>query len=140
MPSDTSAAGIAAFIAAGTYQSAPWVGDAAARASENSVNIHGDQMRVFFNSAAVAAKTNNASTMGTMIVKELYEGGAVVGHAVSLKTGAANGIGDWTHYCNAPAGSTRCTGAAEANMPLYGVGLTGCGFCHGQVPYAPLPQ
>jgi hypothetical protein len=69
-----------------------------------------------------------------------FQRGSAVGHAVSLKTGAGNSIGDWTHYCNAPAGSTICTGAAEANMPLYGVGLTGCGFCHGQVPYAPLPQ
>ena len=140
MPTDTSAAGIAAFLAAGTYQSAPWVGDAAPRMSDNSVNVHSDELRVFFNTEAVAAKTNDASAMGTMIVKEMYEGGALVGHAVSLKTGSGNGMDDWTHYCNAPADSTICTGAVAETMPVYGVGISGCGFCHGQVPYAPLPQ
>lgn len=141
MPSDTSAEGIAAFLEAGTYQSSPWVGDPAPRGTDNVVNVHGAQMRVFFNSAAVAAVTNDTSAAGTMVVKELYEAGAVVGHAVSIKTGSGNTANDWLHYCNAPVGSTACTGESVNTMPIYAVGVeAACGYCHGQVPYAPLPQ
>jgi hypothetical protein len=141
LPSDISEAGIAAFLTAGTYKATPWIGDAAPRASDNPVNIHGAEIRVFFNSAAAASVTRNDNTsdMGTMVVKELYDAGAVVGHAVSIKTGAGNTMSDWTYYCSAPAGSTACTGGA-AEETFFGEGLTECGFCHGQQPYAPLPQ
>ncbi len=144
LPAEITLAGVEAFLAAGTYQNAPWVGDAAARPPGASGNAHGESMRVFFNTAAAATKTRNDSSLpaetGSMIVKELYEAGAVVGHAVSIKAREGMGWSTWTYYCNAPEGSTLCSGEVET-YPIFDEGpAEGCGFCHAEVPIADLPQ
>lgn len=141
LPADSSQASIEAFLAAGTYKSAPWVGDAAIRAGDVVGNIHGNALQVFFNSAAVTSKTSGDtnSLTGTMVVKEMFdEAGVSIGHAVQLKTGEGNTKDDWTFYCSAPEGSTLCTGEAVPS-PIYGAGLGECGYCHGQMPYADPP-
>jgi hypothetical protein len=139
LPSDMTEAGIAAFLDAQTYRSAPWVGDAAIRGSESVGNIHGSELRVFFNSAAVAAKMNGSSEIGTMVVKELYESGAMVGQAVTIKTGEGVSMNSWTFYCSAPEDSSICSGSSSSGSH-FGTGLIECGFCHGETPIAPLPQ
>lgn len=141
LPADSTQAAIEAFLEGEMYKQAPWVGDAATRAGESTVNVHGDALRVYFNPTGLTARQEDAgsSPVGSMAVKEFYdEAGAVVGRAASIKTGEGNTMDDWTFYCSAP-GTSLCTGESDPGT-LYGAGISECGFCHGQVFYAAPPQ
>jgi hypothetical protein len=140
LPADNSQASIEAFLAAGTYKNPPWVGDPEIRLGDLAGNVHGDHLRVHFNSAAVASKASGGpnSGLGTMVVKEMFDAAGVsLGKAVQMKTGPGNTKEDWTYYCSGPDGSL-CAGGAFA-VPIYGEGLPECGYCHGQMPYADPP-
>ena|GEM_PF-1490363 len=147
VPSDTSQAGIEAFLAAGTYKNAPWVGDAAPRAMMGSTSPHG-HVQVFYNPAAVSSRNDGqndygddpGNALGSMAVKELYSvGGELQGHAVMLRTavsGPSNtNPNDWIYYCN--SSTSTCTGQTESG-PLY-PNPTECRTCHGGTFIGPLP-
>lgn len=129
---DSSQAGIEAMLTDGSYHE--WLGDPAVRSSDNDVNPHGDGLRVFFNELAVAAGNDGSPAPGSVVIKEFYDqGGAMVGSAVRIKDEA----GDWVYYCTNPGG-TLCAAEGE---PVYGVDTqVACGYCHGDLWFAPLPQ
>jgi len=148
VPSDTSQAGIEAFLAAGSYKNAPWVGDAAPRAMVGSTSPHGN-VQVFSNPAAISSRNDGqndygdepGNALGSMAVKELYSvGGELQGKAVMLRT-AVNGKSstnpnDWLYYCESSTSS--CTGQTEAG-PIYGQGAMDCRVCHGGTFLSPVP-
>jgi len=72
-----------------------------------------------------------------MAVKEFYNAGAVVGHAVMLKKPGA--YGEWAYYCDGD--KTLCGLAAEMATPFFGAGagVSPCGFCHAGNIYTPVP-
>ena len=137
-PSDTSEAGIKAFLETGSYKSAPWTGDSTVRVDPADTvpgNIHGS-VKVFYNPTAtqsIAAGNNELNsetpnTQGSMAVKELYDdSGVLVGIAASLKTGAAKPRDNWTYYCEST--NDGCTGSLVSE-PIYGVGVSSCSNCH----------
>jgi len=144
VPSDTSQAGIEAFLAAGTYKSAPWVFDATPRPSGGSTSPHGN-VRVYLNPTAVASIEggNNdfgdepGNTVDSMAVKELYDtAGTQLGTAVMLRTAASGASADWIYYCSST--TSNCTGSTESG-PTYGPGASDCSICHGGLFYAPVP-
>jgi hypothetical protein len=148
VPTDTSQAGIEAFLAAGSYRNAPWVGDAAPRPMVGSTSPHGD-VQVFSNPAAISSRSDGqndygddpGNAVGSMAVKELYSvGGALQGHAVMLRTavsGPSNtNPNDWLYYCK--SSTSTCTGQTESG-PTYGQGAMDCRVCHGGTFLSPVP-
>lgn len=134
-PTNTSEASVAAFLEAESYKS--WAGDAEIRVG-GSVNVHGDNLRVYLNDAAVDSHTdtvgeNSDASPGSMAVKELYdESGTLVGRATSL----LDESGEWTYYCDSSV-DTLCTGSS-IDMPVYN--NFACQSCHGDQIYAPVPE
>src|SRR5690606_9605875 len=109
-------------------------------------NPHGENLRVYFNDAAVTTKANQAADIstpaetGTMVVKEIYDvAGTLLGHAVNIKDSAGDGSEFWTYYCNLSNDSGLC-GVTET-LPIFqkGEGFSGCAICHGEAVIAPLP-
>lgn len=128
-PADTTEATVAAFLAAESYKT--WTGDAAPRGSEDTVNVHGDFLRVFFNDNAVTSHGGPASPQ-SMVVKEIYDAqGTLLGKATTIIDADLGR----TFYCSVTSG-TGCTGQAETE-PLYDD--ISCSSCHGGQFYAPLP-
>lgn len=142
---------IKAFIAAGTYKSAPWKADVdAPRASVNSG--HG-MVRVWFNDTIQAsAVANNLKTVpnkpavppashdtGSMVVKELYKDGAVIGHAAMLKLDGV--MNQWAYYCKGPKAECGAVPNDATVTPYFGTGplASPCGFCHGGNVFTPVP-
>jgi len=134
IPTDTTQAGLEAFLAAGSYKSAPWVFDDVPRASNGGPHA---QVRVYMNPTAIEsiAAGNNVinadpgNTLGSMAVKELYDAeGTMTGAAIMLRTAMNDVMADWTYYCNSSVAST--CGTDEAG-PHYGTGISECAFCHG---------
>jgi len=140
-PTDASQSSLESYLANRRYRSDLWVGDGFTRSSSSPANVHGEELRVYFNPAALASTQTGSGIpeQGAMLVLELYENDVLIGQAATLKSGAGPGTSAWTYYCDAPLGSTRCTGSME-QLPLYGEGLTECTFCHSEIPLAPLPQ
>ena len=135
LPTDTSQAGIEAFIAAGTYKN--WVHDPMPR-DTGSLAAHGHLLQVYFNALAVAAGDQGEPVAGRMIVKELYDEatGQLAGTAVNIRT---EGPKNWIYYCTNPGG-VLC-GVSGAPEPLYDANRTeGCQLCHGNVVLAHLPE
>ncbi|HEY3497102.1 MAG TPA: hypothetical protein VGK73_20530 [Polyangiaceae bacterium] len=125
-PSDTTAEGIAAFLAAGSYKGSDWVSDVdAPRASDG--NSHG-MVRVWFNRTVRQSKADGDSPVdaGSMVVKELYgTGSSVVGHAVLLRSGQT------IYYCESNEAGL-CYSGHQAGMGIYGTSATGTNCaCHG---------
>jgi hypothetical protein len=157
-PTDSSQAGIEAFLAGESYKSDPWVGDVELRVSDDPVNPHGDTtlrpggpepletLRTYFNTAAREAKEAGdqaAASMNAMSVKEVYDSAdTLVARLVRLKTGAGTANGDWVSYCDSAAVPAHCTGAEDAGSPVYeDGGLNSCSSCHGSSTFlAPLPE
>lgn len=148
-PTDTTQAGLEAFLASESYRSAPWIGDSAVRTTAEAWG-HGNALRVYFNTGAVQAKTAElngepmaSSMVGAMAVKEFYDdAGNLVGKATSIKTAEGMSFNDVTYYCTTtdPA-STLCIGSAPETMPIYGAGASECGFCHGGTGFlSPMPK
>ncbi len=143
---DATSDAIKAFIMAGTYKSAPWKSDvAAARAASSGVSPHG-MVRVWFNDTIqTSSKAGNgamgkpAHTEGSMVVKEMYDAGAVVGHAAMLKKAGA--AGEWAYYCEGPMG--RCgSGVDTTAKPYFSTGggdTAACAGCHFGTVFTPAP-
>ncbi len=153
-PTDTSASGIAAFLATESYKQAPWAAQEDAPrpspAELASISPHG-MVRVYLNptlKASIAAgdgdgnaaTSGNPLAVGSMVVKELYDssGQILVGRAANLKVTEGS---NWTFFCYGP--ENQCSLGTEertADNPLYGVGLGspgGCGTCHGDLVMSP---
>ncbi len=136
MPSDTSQAGIEAFITAGTYKN--WVHDPAPRGVSAILTTHGGWMQVYFNDVAAAAGSQGQPDAGAMIVKELYDmtSGAQIGTAVNIKL---EGEKNWVFYCSStPEEACQATEAS----PVYGTtdSNVSCSSCHGNTVLSPLPN
>jgi hypothetical protein len=137
-PSDSSAAGLLAFLETDAYKNAPWMAETAAPREQSSPYGHGDVI-VYLNDVLVASQQagngelqGTAHDPGSMSVKEFYdEGGDKVGHAVMLKLEGA--FSNWAYYC--VGSSDRCrtnAGPFTEADPHYSTGTMGeCGFCHG---------
>jgi hypothetical protein len=117
IPSDTTPAGIAAFLGAENHRGAGWAAETAAPRESGSGSPHG-QVRVFFNdtiTASIVADNGPLGnrmphTEGSMVVKELYGSGtSVIGHAAMLRSG-----GQYIFYCNASEAGL-CFAAHAAN-------------------------
>ena len=137
LPSDTSQAGIQAFLDAGTYKT--WVHDPAPRPnSQTAFKPHGDSLQVYFNAIAAAAGSEGAPAAGGMVVKEIYDetSGSQVGTAVSIRL---EGSSKWIYYCTNPGG-ILCSGFDEDTDPIYDTGGGSCSGCHGDTIFSPLPQ
>lgn len=145
VPSDTTEAGIAAFLAAGSYKSAPWVGDAAVRTPTSSTNVHGD-VRVYYNPTAITSIENGqneishetGNSLNSMAVKELYDStGTQIGTAVMLRVAETGADTDWLYSCSSTAGG--CASMTDGG-PFHGTGLDDCRFCHGGMFIGPTPE
>jgi hypothetical protein len=124
-PSDTTQAGIEAFLTAKDYRDAGWVSDVPApRAPADSLTPHG-RVQVWFNGTLRSGATMTPRPPGSMVVKELYDAGTnVIGHAVLLRT-----TSQWIYYCVATE-NARCNSSSVANTPSYAVSSSSCN-CHG---------
>src|SRR5690606_11912584 len=142
-PTDSSLAGIEAFLAAESYKSAPWVGDPAPRDDEIG-NPHGPSLQAYFNTAAAAASASNTdAAINAMVVKETYDPqGVLIGKLVRLKTGEGTTANDWVNYCYVSDNGAYCTGTAGEENPFYSdAGHSYCTACHGNTTFiSPLPQ
>lgn len=139
-PSDTTSAGIAAFVGAGSYLIPPWKSESAApRDAATSVSPHG-RVRVWLDRVAAASTSVADITPDAMAVKEMYDtADQLVGRAAIVQTTSSNN--DVVYWCYGPAG--RCgDGEPEytADAPLYGVGAaaTTCQGCHGGLLFTKL--
>lgn len=130
-PTDTTVAGIQAFLATESYKS--WTADPAPHAPV-SYQVHGPMMQVYFNDVAVATY-GNASDL-TMTVKELFDANQVkVGVAASWKSG-----GMWSYYCTQDDPAGDACAVDDQTFPVYGTGINvSCGFCHGNAILSALP-
>ena len=132
-PTDSSADGIAAYLASGAYREAPWISETdTPRERTSDVSPHG-RVQVWGNDVLVASQQagngelgGTPHDVGSMAVKEMVDDAdALVGVAVMLKLDS-----DWVYYCEGPADRCGVTGST----PVWGTGLdTECGFCHGGI-------
>lgn len=133
-PSDTSAAGITAFLDAETYKGEGWTSETAApRASDAS---HSGEVRVWYNELAAGVPLESDEyPVNSMAVKELYEENELVGIAVILKNGEGTNANSWLYYCYGPSG--RCSNSEPAytkDAPLLSTGFDdSCGYCHSAI-------
>lgn len=149
-PSDTSAQGIADFLAEETYKSAPWTApDAAPRPPASSTSPHGS-VRVYRNPQVEESFAAGDGTLdGTsgepldqysMVVKELYDAsGTLIGKAANLKVTEGE---QWTFFCYASAANVCGTDTPTntSDDALYGVGIDAdgaCSACHGDTVLSP---
>jgi len=145
VPSDFSQAGIEAFLAAGTYKSAPWVMDAAPRDKDGLTSPHG-RVRVFYNPAAVTSRNGGFNDPGddpgnavnSMSIKELYDtADTYLGAAVMLRVAETGNSTDWVYYCASTAGG--CTNGTDNGPFYFHSAMNTCDTCHGGLFYGPLP-
>ena len=128
-PTDTTAEGIQAFIDAANYRSATWASGMTAPEDPpmGTLSPHGHEY-IWYNHTLRQSNseghTGTSSTTGSMVVKEIYTGGSVVGHAAMLRTDRS-----WILFCISSE-SDRCYSGAPANMVTYTTSITNCG-CHG---------
>jgi hypothetical protein len=129
-PTDTSAEGITAFLAALDHRSATWASAMTAPTEPDPMALspHG-LVQIWYNKALrvshAAGHTASSTDPNSMAVKELYTGTSVVGHAVMLRTTDMK----WLYYCTSTE-ANRCYSAAPANTAVYQTGIANCG-CHG---------
>jgi hypothetical protein len=127
-PSDTTQAGIEAFLSSTDYRDAGWVSDTAApHPAVEATSPHG-RVQLWFNGTLRRGASQTPRPSGSMIVKELYDAGTnVIGHAVMVRSTATTN--QWIYYCVASENG-RCTMSSMANTPSYSLG-TGVCSCHG---------
>jgi len=130
VPPDTSAAAITAFIDALDYRSATWASSTTAPflSDPTLLSPHG-LVQIWYNhtmreSRAGGAMLGSDFAKDSMVVKEIYTGTTVVGHAAMWKADSG-----WLYYCTATE-PNRCTAGDPGNMLLYPATLSNCG-CHG---------
>jgi hypothetical protein len=123
-PSDTSQAGLEAFLMAMSYTGQDWVSGAAMPTTTGSVHALN---RIWYNktlrTSAAASMTPHAP--GSMVVKEMYTDANVIGRAAMLRT-ATN---MWIYYCVASE-AARCNASSMPNQASYATTATSCA-CHG---------
>jgi hypothetical protein len=126
-PTDSSQAGIEAFLAMQSYI-ATGMGFRPETAPSTNMSVHTTVKR-YFNETLIASKAAGQSTSthteGSMVVKDILTNGTAVGHAAMLKTATG-----WVFYCKASEDG-RCFTGSTANTVAYGTsgGTTGCS-CH----------
>jgi hypothetical protein len=130
-PTDSSQAGIEAFLAMETYKAAGMGWRPETMASAGTANPHLANKR-YFNETIIASKAagNKPPSMGqhvagSMSVKELLDGTTVIGKAATLRTGSMN-----IFYCVASVDG-RCGTGSTANVAFYGSTPGGSCSCHG---------
>ncbi len=146
VPAQGIEAMLAELLASETYKLAPWVAETEAPRGEQSiVSPHGD-VRVYANDVLLASLASGngvefeagelvvsteapAHDPGSIAVKELYEGGELIGKAALFKL---EDEFDAAYYCTGPA--DRC--GTSDTPPVFGEGFAiGCGACHAGMVY-----
>jgi hypothetical protein len=116
--SDTTLAGISAFLQSGEYKS--WKAEASVHDSKGP---HG-KVKSFFNPTLSASLDENNAThpKGSIAVKELYSSDAtsIIGYALEAKTEEGTGGDTWLWY----------EGLSPNFNEYYGQGLSTCTGCH----------
>ena len=117
---DTSEAGITAFVREGRYKS--WLAEASVHETRAP---HGSKVRVFFNDTVVQSlRAGNAThPVGSILVKELYEGDGKTlrGHALDVKISEGSGKDTWIFYEGF---------GPDYSSNYYGRGHSTCHGCH----------
>lgn len=118
---DSSSAGIVAFLKAGTYRD--WTTKQAAPI--DAVSSHASKTQTYFNdTAGKAAKASQVPLpKDGVIVKEIYEsdGMTLRGHAVMAKVADGTGGESWLWFEGF---------LPEYSSPYYGIGHSTCTGCH----------
>ncbi len=124
-PSDTSQAGLEAFLDAMMYTGADWVSGTDA-INPDSGSLHGAD-RIYYNKTMRQdhAASTTPATAGSMAVKEIYTGTTMIGRAAMLRTSA----NQWIYYCKAGEAG-RCASTSMPDMAIYGTSASSCA-CHG---------
>jgi len=130
-PTDTSQAGIEAYLMLETYKTTGmgWRPEATASAGTSTPHL---AVKRYFNDTIIASKAagNKPPTMGqhvdgSMSVKEILDGTTVIGKAATLRAGTMN-----IFYCVASVDG-RCGSGTTANTPYYGSTTGNACSCHG---------
>ena len=120
-PTDTTADGFAAFLAAQSYRSGSWASNETGPTAppSDSTSPHGLEF-IWYNHALRQSKADGHTGivgdpfgMGSMAVKEIYTGTTVVGHASMLATATG-----WLYYCISSE-SDRCFIGSKPNVVTY---------------------
>ena len=107
-----------------------------------------DQVRVFFNDTLISSqRAGNGEFQGTphdlgsMAVKELYDGDTLVGHAVIYQAEGNAQPESTVYYCVGPERRCLTEGLAfSLDEPAFGRGMEiGCGGCHGGMVFTTMP-
>jgi hypothetical protein len=126
-PTDTSQAGLEAFLTAMSHRGADWRANSETPVGEalpHTLN------RIWYNRTLrqSAADGKGGSGMphstGAMVVKEIYTDANVIGYAVMLRTATA-----WIYYCEADEAG-RCSSTSMPNQASYAMSAGSCA-CHG---------
>jgi hypothetical protein len=131
-PPDLTMDGLIAMIEAEGYKGATWKSD---RTDINTMpdefSPHG-HMRIWYNQTVRQSNAQGEGTTtapfdsGSMVVKEMYTGTGIVGHAVMLRAGTT-----WFYYCLASEDG-RCSSSSVAGMAqAVSSGGVGSCSCHG---------
>jgi hypothetical protein len=126
-PTDSSQAGIEAFLAANSY-TMTGMGWRPETMATDGTGVPHKAVKRYFNETLIASRnammTGNMSRTGSMTVKDLLNGTTVVGKAAMLRTDTA-----WVYYCMSSE-EGRCKSGSEANVVYYGsASVAGCA-CH----------
>lgn len=117
---DTSEAGITAFVREGRYKD--WLAEPGIHETRAP---HGSKVRVFFNDTVVQSLRagNTTHPVGSILVKELYEGDGKTlrGHALDVKISEGPGKDTWLFYEGF---------GPEYASNYYGRGHPACHGCH----------
>ena len=105
------------WLESGAFRS--WTGDASPRPSQQD-SPHGS-VRVFFNPTVEDSLRHDTvpRPLGSVLVKEVYSGGSVEGHAMMLKVREGSSGNDWLFY-----------EAFGSSTSTYDLGAGGCTGCH----------
>jgi hypothetical protein len=126
-PSDTSQAGLEAFITAMSHRGADWRANAEMPVGDDAPHRLN---RIWYNKTLRQSKADGKGTSamphtpGSMVTKEIYTGADVIGYATMLRTATA-----WIYYCKASEAG-RCATSSMPNQASYGTSTGSCS-CHG---------
>ena len=126
-PTDSSQAGLEAWLAMNTYKTTG-MGFRPESTPSAGTSVHGAVLR-YFNETLINSKaagmSGNMHAAGSMAVKDIVTGTNVVGKAVMLKTAT-----NWIYYCTASEDG-RCFTGSVANAVTYATTGGGSCACHG---------
>lgn len=129
-PTDTTQAGIEAYLAMESYKIAGNGWRPESMPGDPASLPHLATMR-YFNNTIIASKAAGGRppgmqhTPGSMSIKEILEGTTVIGKATTLRTDA----NQWIFYCKSSVGARCGTGVAD-NTAYYATAAGPCA-CHG---------